>query len=129
MPLVNHAFARGTPAIFVIFVVPRGLSSKTHVSLVRAQIRHFRRFRQKPPLFGGTKAQFTKSTVSCTLIHEESNMHRIAGGPFCVAFTPLFPKVNLPFSGTCWEVLQLLQNLQNESTAFFPPHQEVGPKP
>ena len=27
VPLVNHAFARGTPAIFVIFVVSRGLSS------------------------------------------------------------------------------------------------------
>ena len=53
--LVNHAFARGTPVIFVIFVVSRGLSSKTLVSLVRMQIRHFRRFRQKPPLFGRDK--------------------------------------------------------------------------
>ena len=33
VPLVNHAFARGTPAIFVIFVVSRGLSSKTLVLL------------------------------------------------------------------------------------------------
>ena len=49
--LVNHAFARGTPAIFVIFVVSRGLSSKTLVLLVRMQIRHFRRFRQNPPFF------------------------------------------------------------------------------
>ena len=45
VPLVNHAFARGTPAIFVIF------SSKTLVLLVRTQIRHFRRFRQKTPSF------------------------------------------------------------------------------
>ena len=43
--LVNHAFARGTPAIVVIFVVSRGLSSKALVLLVRTQIRHFRRFR------------------------------------------------------------------------------------
>ena len=63
VPLVNHAFARGTPAIFV---VSRGLSSKTLVLLVRTQICHFRRFRQKPPCFGGTKARFTKSTVSWT---------------------------------------------------------------
>ena len=64
--LVNHAFARGTPAIFVIFVVSRGLSSKTFVLLVRMQVRHFRCFRQKPPFLGGTKARFTKSTVSWT---------------------------------------------------------------
>ena len=63
--LVNHAFARGTPAIFV---VSRGLSSKAFVVLVRMQIRHFRRFRQKPPRFGGTKARFTKSSVSWTPI-------------------------------------------------------------
>ena len=61
--LVNHALARGTPAIFVIFVVSRGSSSKALVLLVRMQIRHFRHFRQKPPFSGGTKARFTKSTV------------------------------------------------------------------
>ena len=53
--LVNHALALGTPAIFVIFVVSRGSSSKALVLLVRTQIRHFRRFRQKPPFSGGTK--------------------------------------------------------------------------
>ena len=63
MLLVNHALARGTPAIFVIFVVSRGSSSKTLVLLVRMQIRHFRHFRQKPPFSGGTKARFIKSTV------------------------------------------------------------------
>ena len=63
MPLVNHAFARVTPAIFVIFVVSPGLSSKALVFLVRAQIHHLRRFRQKPPLLGGTKARFSKGTV------------------------------------------------------------------
>ena len=61
--LVNHALARGTPAIFVIFVVSRGSSSKALVLLVRMQIRHFRHFRQNPPFSGGTKARFTKSTV------------------------------------------------------------------
>ena len=35
MPLLNHAFARVTPAIFVIFVVSRALSSITLVLLVR----------------------------------------------------------------------------------------------
>ena len=45
--LVNHAFARGTPAIFVIFVVSRDLSSKALVLLVRMQIRHFRLAGQK----------------------------------------------------------------------------------
>ena len=62
-PLVNHAFARVTPAIFVIFVVTQGLSSKALVVLVRTQMRQLRRFRQKPPLFGWTKARFTKGTV------------------------------------------------------------------
>ena len=56
--LVNHALARGTPAIFVIFVVSRGSSSKALVLLVRMQIRHFRHFRQNPPFSGGTKARF-----------------------------------------------------------------------
>ena len=58
--LVNHALARGTPAIFVIFVGSRGSSSKALVLLVRMQIRQFR---QKKPFSGGTKARFTKSTV------------------------------------------------------------------
>ena len=66
--LVNHALARGTPTIFVIFVISRGSSSKALVSLVRMQIRHFRHFRQKPPFSGGTKARFTKSTVFGTPI-------------------------------------------------------------
>ena len=62
--LVNHALARGKPAIFVIFVVSRASSSKALVLLARIQIRHFRHFRQKPPFSsGGTKARFTKSTV------------------------------------------------------------------
>ena len=74
MLLVNHALARGTPAIFVIFVVSWGLSSKTLVLLVRMQIRHFRHFRQKPPFSGGTKARFTKSTVFGT-----PNMHVAEG--------------------------------------------------
>ena len=72
VPLVSHAFARGTPAIFVIFVVSRGLSSKALDLLVRTQIRHFRRFRPKPPLFRGTKARSTKSTVSWTPKKEKS---------------------------------------------------------
>ena len=49
--LVNHALAHGTPAIFVVFVVSRGSSSKPLVLLVRMQIRHLRHFRQNPPLF------------------------------------------------------------------------------
>ena len=68
MLLVNHALVRGTSAIFVIFVVSRGSSSKALVLLVRMQIRHFRHFRQKPPFSGGTKARFTKSTVFGTPI-------------------------------------------------------------
>ena len=39
------------------------VSSKTLVSLVRTQIRYFRRFRHNPRLFGGTQARFTKGTV------------------------------------------------------------------
>ena len=54
--LVNHALARGTPAIFVIFVVSRGSSSKAIVLLVRMQIRHFRHVRQKPPFFWRDKS-------------------------------------------------------------------------
>ena len=41
MLLVNHASARGTPAIFVIFVISQGLSSKALVLLTRMQIRVF----------------------------------------------------------------------------------------
>ena len=67
--LVNHAFARGTPAIFVIFVVSRGLSSKALVLLFKMQLCHFLAvFVKNPPLFGGTKARFTKSTISWTPI-------------------------------------------------------------
>ena len=49
VPLVNHAFARVTPANFVISVLSRGLSSKALVLRVRTQIRHFRCFLQKNP--------------------------------------------------------------------------------
>ena len=41
MPLVNHAFARGTTAIFVIAVVSRGLSSKTLVLLLERKFAIF----------------------------------------------------------------------------------------
>ena len=59
--LVNHALARGTPAIFVIFVVSRGSSSKALVLLVRMQIRHFRHFRQTTPFFWrGTSTVYQK---------------------------------------------------------------------
>ena len=59
---VNHALARGTPAIFVIFVVSRGSSSKALVLLVRMQIRHFRHFR---PLFlAGQKHGLPKAPFS-----------------------------------------------------------------
>ena len=61
--LVNHAFARGTPAIFVIFVVSRGLRSKALVSLVRTQICHFRLFPQKPPFLAGQKHGLPKAPL------------------------------------------------------------------
>ena len=63
MPLVNHAFARVTPATFVIFVVFTGLSSKTLVLQVRTRIRHFRRFRQNTLFMQGAEARFTKGTI------------------------------------------------------------------
>ena len=47
MPLENCA----TPAIFVIVVLSRGLSSKALVLLVRTQIRHFRPLSSNKPLF------------------------------------------------------------------------------
>ena len=81
VPLVNHAFVRVTPAIFVIFVVSRGSSSKALALLVRTQIRHFRHFRQKPPLSGGSKhtARFTKSTVfgTPTIANNSDNSPRV----------------------------------------------------
>ena len=67
MLLVNHAFARVTLAIFVIFVVLTGCEQETLVLLLRAQIRHFCRFRQNTSFWQGTKAQFTKGTVFWTL--------------------------------------------------------------
>ena len=80
--LVNHALARGTPAIFVIFVVSRGSSSKTLVLLVRMQIRHFRHFRQKSSFSGGTRARFTKSTVFGTPMFVLSNPWERRGKTF-----------------------------------------------
>ena len=68
MPSVNHAFARVTLAIFVIFVVSWGLSSKTLVLLVRTQIRHLRVFIKTPSSWQGTKARFAKGTVNGTPI-------------------------------------------------------------
>ena len=79
--LGNHARARGTPAIFVIFAVSRGSSSKALVLLVRMQIRHFRHFRQKPPFSGRTKARFTKSTVFGTPTLEKVQIHQMETAP------------------------------------------------
>ena len=62
--LVNHALARGTPAIFVIFVVSRGLSSKALVLLVRMQIRHFAIFVKKPFFLVGQKHGLPKGPFS-----------------------------------------------------------------
>ena len=54
--LVNHTFARGgTPAIFVIFVVSRGLSSKTLVLLVRMQFVILTVFVKNPLFLAGQK--------------------------------------------------------------------------
>ena len=75
--LVNHALARGTPAIFVIFVVSRGSSSKALVLLVRMQIRHLRHFRQKPPCSGGTKARFTKAPFSGPRYRQEKTIFEL----------------------------------------------------
>ena len=104
--LVNHAFARGTPAIFVIFVDSWGLSSKALVLVVKMQIRHFRRLRQNPPLFGGTKARFTKSTVSWTKSYcndFEKNAILAGRGGQCVQAVPtLFAPTVLLFA---WVVL------------------------
>ena len=46
MPLVNHAFPRATPAIFVIFTGSEQQSPL--LLLVRTQIRPLRRFGQNP---------------------------------------------------------------------------------
>ena len=49
---VNHAFARVTPAIFVIFVVSRGLSSKALVFYgLERKNSSFSPFSSKTPLF------------------------------------------------------------------------------
>ena len=66
MLLVDHAFARVTQAIFVIFVVFTGSEQQSPCLLGRTQVCHFRRFRQNPFFWQGTKARFTKSTVSAT---------------------------------------------------------------
>ena len=89
--LVNHALARGTPAIFVIFVVARGSSSNALVLLVRMQIRHFRHFRQNPPFSGGTKARFTKSTVFGTPEMKHQQETRTSRLPMQSKCNRLFP--------------------------------------
>ena len=81
--LVNHALARGTPAIFVIFVVSRGSSSKALVLLVRMQIRHFRHFRQKPPFFWRDK-----STVYQKHRFRDPDQKRFWTPPTCDTFPP-----------------------------------------
>ena len=53
--LANRVFACVTPAIFVIFVVFRGLRSKALVFVDRVSIRRFRRFRQNPLFSVGGK--------------------------------------------------------------------------
>ena len=56
MPLADHAFARVTPAIFVIFIVFMGSEQQSPCFiLVRTKIRHFRRFRQTPVSLAGDK--------------------------------------------------------------------------
>ena len=63
VPLVNHAFACVTPAIFVVFVDFTGSAQQSLVLLVRTRICHFRRIRQNALL----KARFTKGTLFETL--------------------------------------------------------------
>ena len=65
MPVVNHAFARVTPAIFVVFVVFTGSEKKALVLQVTTQIRHFAVFVKTLCLAGdkGTVKRFTKGTI------------------------------------------------------------------
>ena len=61
--LVNHALARGTPAIFV-FSSFRGVrAAKPLLYWLECRFVIFAIFIQKPPFSGGTKARFTKGTV------------------------------------------------------------------
>ena len=86
VPLVNHAFARVTPAPFVIFVVFVGLSRKALVSLVRMQIRHFPRFRNSfRKLHGPDPNQCLISVIFSVLIeHGITELHvRLLGEFSC----------------------------------------------
>ena len=63
MLLVNDAFARVTPAIFVIFVVSQGLSNKALVLPIRAQIRQlsFAVFIKNPLVLAGQRHGLPKA--------------------------------------------------------------------
>ena len=52
MPLVNHAFARVTPAMCVVFTESE---QESLVLRARTQIRHVRRFRQNPLFLASDK--------------------------------------------------------------------------
>ena len=73
--------------------------------------------------------------LSASVCQEESGRIKHAPNrgwlPFCVAFAPLCPELNLPFSSTrklpfLWEVLLFLQDLLYESTVFL--HRKIGGK-
>ena len=63
MLLVNHAFARVTPAIFVVLT---GSDEQSPCLLGKIQICHFRSFHQKPSVWHRTQAQLNKGTGFAT---------------------------------------------------------------
>ena len=71
VPLVNHAFAYATPAIFVIFRrFLTGFEQQSPCFTGWNVTSSFSLFSSQPPLFGGTEAWFTKGTVFWTLTEE-----------------------------------------------------------
>ena len=62
--LVNHALARGTPAIFVIFVVSRGSSSKALFYWLECRFVIFAIFVKTPLFLAGQKHGLPKAPFS-----------------------------------------------------------------
>ena len=74
VPLVNHAFAHGHPP-FSSFSSFHGVrAAKPLFCWLERKFVIFAVFVNNPPLFGGTKARFTKSTVSWTPRYEYSEV-------------------------------------------------------
>ena len=127
--MANHAFARVTLAVFVIFVVSTGPEKQNPCLLGRFQIRHFCRFRRNP-LLAGAKARFTKSPVFVTPHFSVDSYFRASGIDFprnewgSQGFSPQILVLRLPLTGVKIPKIRK-RGLRSKKTHFPPPQKRV----